>query len=211
MQDIKFLWSKLLLGRAVHRRHQWHRWCNTDDNTTRRTEHDCIGSLPYEPKVHRMWWLERLPKGSACEYQCVCAFLHQWATKICMHKSSCQSSNHHIRLSQCSTLHLVKPSLFCFCVCTDLYVNVINVDFHPVRKLLLVYKVWKVVFSNYLLLIDLHCYSRYEVLNVRESGIFTSQVPFGLITCTNYCIFVRKSAFCYMYCCIVSSCNKISF
>ena len=51
LQDMKFLWSKLSLG-----------WLYTDanddntndtdddDNDTRRTEYDCIGSLPNEPK-----------------------------------------------------------------------------------------------------------------------------------------------------------------
>ena len=63
MQDIKFLWSKLLLGGLYTD--------DTDDtndddtyyNTTRRTEHDCIGSLPNEPKKLLMEYTQCIRKS----------------------------------------------------------------------------------------------------------------------------------------------------
>ena len=55
---MKFLWSKLSLGELyTDDTDNTNADDNdTDDNTTRRTKHDCIGSLPNEPKtkVHNL-------------------------------------------------------------------------------------------------------------------------------------------------------------
>ena len=51
---MKLLWSNLLLGGLYTDADADDADDNTDadnDNDTRRTEHDCIGSLPNEPKT----------------------------------------------------------------------------------------------------------------------------------------------------------------
>ena len=54
LQDIKFLWSKLSLGELYTDDADNANDDDTDDNTTRQTEHDCIGSLPNEATTTKL-------------------------------------------------------------------------------------------------------------------------------------------------------------
>ena len=56
---MKFLWSNLSLG-GLYTDADADDDTDTNDNDTRRTEHDCIGSLPNEPKSTVHVWVQVL-------------------------------------------------------------------------------------------------------------------------------------------------------
>ena len=81
---MKFLWSKLALGELYT--DDANDADDTDDNTTQWTEHDCIGSLPNEPKIERIEWVYASFKLSdfICDCNSEITFSFMFNAKISM-------------------------------------------------------------------------------------------------------------------------------